>query len=160
MAETEFDYPKDKVNNDEKIVRFILYPLHWNTDTNELAEGFVKLKEDEKGISCVRYDYLGGEDATKECGDCFAQIVTNKKRGKNPNADEQKLKGWARCTAQQIIDIDPDVIFLSIENPEKNPHHVEIRFQNGGDVVKGIVKDAYILELFDKIESTFNYVYW
>lgn len=160
MAETEFDYPKDKVNNDEKIVRFILYPRDWNADLNELADGFFKLKNGEKGISCARYDYLGGQDATMERGESFAKNVTDRKRGKNPLAEMQKLKGWAHCKAQEIIDIDPDVIFLSIENPEKDPCHVEIRFQKDGDVVKGIVKDAYILELFDKIESTFNYVYW
>lgn len=160
MAETGNKYFKDKVNSDEKIVRFILYPRDWNADLNELADGFVKLKGGEKGVSCVRHDYLGGQDATREYGESFAKIVTDRKKEKNPKADEQKLKGWAHCTAQQIIDIDPDVIYLSIENPEKEPQHVEIRFQKDGDVVKGIVKDAYILELFDKIESTFNYVYW
>lgn len=160
MAEIENNYPKDTVGGDEKIVRFILYPRDWNVDADELAEGFVKLKSGEKGVSCVRYDYLGGQDATRERGECFAKIVTDRRRKRNPKADEQKLKGWAQCTAQQIIDIDPDVIYLSIENPEKEPQHVEIRFQKDGDVVKGVVKDAYILELFDKIESTFDYLYF
>lgn len=160
MAGAGNNYPKDNVGSDEKIVRFILYPRDWNVDMDELADGFVKLKGGEEGVSCVRHDYLGGQDATRERGESFAKIVTDRKRKKNPKADEQKLKGWAHCTAQQIIDIDPDVIYLSIENPEKEPQHVEIRFKKDGGVVKGLVKDAYILELFDKIESTFDYLYF
>jgi len=159
MADTERIYHKDRVDNDEKIVRFILYPRDWDEDMDELADGFVKLRSGEPGVSCVRHDYLGGHEATMTNGQGFAKFITNCSKKKNPDNPNQQLKGWGHCTAQQIIDIDPDIIFLFIEKPDESPEHVEIRFNKEGVIVKGVVKDAYILELFDRIEATFDYYF-
>lgn len=61
------EYPEAHVLPEERIVRFILKPKNINSD-GSMKEGFVKLRNEEPGVSCVRFDYLGGEDATIAMG--------------------------------------------------------------------------------------------
>lgn len=160
--EDEFIYSDTDVKSEERIVRFILFPKDWDGDTNELAEGFVTLRLNEKGVSCVRYDYLGGENATIKEGQTYSTSVNNRKSQKaqknNISFEPEQLIGWGHCTAQQIIGIDPDIIKLEVD--AGRPCHVTITFNKDGDTIKGIVKDAYILELFEKIQDEFEYYYF
>ena len=66
----------------------------------------------------------------------------------------EHLIGWGTCKAQEIINLDPKVISLIVERPQETPYHVAIQFCLEGGVVRGIVKDAYILELFETIEDS------
>lgn len=151
-------YPDELVLPEERIVRFILKPKNINAD-GSLKEGFVKLRNEEPGVSCVRYDFLGGEDATIANGKAFAENYNKPRNGKPiPPQRMQKLHGWGQCTAQEIIDLDPEVIELIVDHPEERPYHVCISFRVNGEIVKGEVKNAYILDLFQKIEDTFEYI--
>lgn len=153
------EYPEAHVLPEERIVRFILKPKNINPD-GSMKEGFIKLRNEEPGVSCVRFDYLGGEDATIAMGNSFAEIFNNPRNGKPiPPHKLQKLHGWGQCTAQEIIALDPAVIELIVDNPAERPYHVCISFREDGEIVKGEVKNAYILDLFQKIEDTFEYVF-
>lgn len=159
-TDNSIEYPDALVLPQERIVRFILKPKNINTD-GSLKEGFVKLRNEEPGVSCVRYDFLGGKEATKANGKAFAELFNKPKNGKPiPPQRLQKLHGWGQCTAQDIIALDPEVIELIVDNPEERPYHVCICFRVDGEIVKGEVKNAYILDLFQKIEDTFEYVFF
>lgn len=154
------EYPDAQVLPEERIVRFILKPKNINAD-GSLKEGFVKLRNEEPGVSCVRYDFLGGKEATIANGKAFAEIFNKPKNGKPiPPQRLQKLHGWGQCTALDIIALDPEVIELIVDNPEERPYHVCISFRVDGEIVKGEVKSAYILDLFQKIEDTFEYIFF
>lgn len=151
-------YSDITISSDERIARFILKPKDWDMDDDVLAANFVHLREGESGVSCVRYDYLGGEASVFQHGITHAVRVTRGMQKSNPNASVQQLAGWGYCTVEDIIALDPEVISFDVDG--KKPYHICINFCSDGEIVKGLVKDAYILELFEMIEDTFEYYYF
>lgn len=154
MNESIVTLSSECVAPEECIVRFILYPKHWDVEEDQLKPNFIHLRANEPGISFVRFDFLGGKEGTVEKGNEYAEQINRCKRKKNKPFTEERLKGWGVCLAQEIINLDPKVISLLVERPYDAPHHVCIQFTLDGELVKGIVKDAYILELFETIEES------
>lgn len=149
MNESHTTLSPEYVSPEERIVRFILCPKHWDIEEDKLKPNFIHLRKEEPGVSCVRYDFLGGKEGTVVKGEEFAAIFNNRKK-----KVEQHLKGWGACTAQDITNLNPNVISFSIDNPREKPWHACIQFTLEGGIVRGIVRDAYILELFEMIEES------
>lgn len=150
-------YSDKTIDGDERIARFILRPKDWDMDDDILAANFVSLRDGESGVSCVRYDYLGGKANVVQQGTKHAERVTRGMQRTNSKAPNQRLAGWGHCTVEEIIVLDPEVISFEVDG--KKPYHICINFSTGGKIVEGVVKDAYILELFEMIEDTFEYYY-
>lgn len=144
----------EHVAPEERIVRFILCPKNWDAEEKKMKPNFIHLRTNEPGVSFVRYDFLGGQEATIEKGNEYAEAVNRNKRKKGKPFAEEHLIGWGTCKAQEIINLDPKVISLIVDRPKETPYHVAIQFCLEGGVVRGIVKDAYILELFETIEDS------
>lgn len=154
MNEPIATFAADHVAPEERIVRFILCPKNWDSEAETLKPNFIHLRTNEPGVSIVRYDFLGGQEATIDKGKEYAEAVNRNKRKKGKPFSEEHLKGWGTCVAQEIINLDSKVISFIVERPQDAPHHASIQFTLEGEVVKGIVKDAYILELFETIEDS------
>lgn len=150
-------YSRKNIDGEERIARFILKPRDWDMDDDVLAANFVSLRDGEDGVSCVRYDYLGGETGVIQHGTEHAMRVTRGTQKDKPDAPIQQLVGWGHCTVDEIIALDPKVISFQVDG--KKPYHICITFSTDGKIVEGMVKDAYILELFELIEDTFEYYY-
>jgi len=139
------------VNEDEKIIRYILTPKHIDPDTDGLVENFVTLRQDEDGVSCIRFDYIGGEKNCIADGNKFANVFNKPKKNGQLPKKLQSLYGWASWNAKQILDLDRDVISFSVDS--SRPCHVLVQFAIDGEVKKGLVKDAKILDLFEQMQE-------
>ena len=129
--------PSLLIADEEILARWVFSPRNIDPYTKKLKDNFIFLRKNEKGISCYRYT-LAGEDVTIEAGCHF--------RGSD------KLFALALAQAGNIRAIDKEHIEVIVNNPDK-PLHAEIRFNLGGELMKGIICDAYILDLFDQIKD-------
>lgn len=140
-----------KVSEDEKIIRYILSPKHIDVESGELIDNFITLRQEEDGVSCIRFEILGSKESAVADGNAFAEVYNRPKKNGQLPKNLQSLFGWGYWTANQILDLNRDIISLSVD-PSRNCH-VLIKFNVDGDCVKGLVKDASILELFDMIQD-------
>lgn len=60
-------------------------------------------------------------------------------------------------TVRDIVSVDSDRIFTDIPDPINAPEHLLIKFRTDGDVVRGIVTDALVLDLMDEIFHRLKY---
>lgn len=125
------------IENEELLARWVFSPRNMDPYTGKLKDNFIFLRQGEKGISFYRYDKAGRE-ATIEAGLKFCK--------------EDKLVALALATAGVIRNIDLEHISVLVSNPH-HPLHVEIRFKIDGVLMKGIIHDAYVMDLLDQIKD-------
>ena len=53
---------------------------------------------------------------------------------------------------------DDDDQFIEVDNPQDSPWHAAIVFRKKGEIVRGIVTDAEIIDLMDEIFHRLKYV--
>lgn len=61
-------------------------------------------------------------------------------------------------TANEIASLAPDIISIVVDNPTGSPQHVNVMFRMEGDIVKGIVTDAFVLDIMDDLYHLLKYV--
>lgn len=66
--------------------------------------------------------------------------------------------GWMEGRACVIQSLAPDMIILTVDSPESHPEHVNVGFRLDGDIVKGIVTDARVLDVLDEIYHSLRYI--
>ena len=125
------------IENEELLARWVFSPRNIDPYTGQLKDNFIFLRQGEKGISCYRCDKAGRE-ATIKAGLKFCK--------------EDKLVALALATAGVIRNIDLEHISVLVSNPH-HPLHVEIRFKIDGVLMKGIIHDAYVMDLLDQIKD-------
>ena len=152
MMEQGSRYLDCKVSLDEKIARIVLSPRDIDPLTNYPKDSFITLRNQEDGISFLRFDYMG-EDAFRQSGEDRANLYNLKlKKAK------YVFVGWMEAIVSDILAIAPEKLCVTVNNPEANPNHVNICFKNNGEIVKGIVTDAEILDLMDELFHCLRYV--
>lgn len=141
----------DALCNAERIVRLVLSPNDVDEETRLPLQAFISLRPNEKGISFLRLDLIGK--------DAVIAIGKDREAKFNLNAEEKNtFVGWLQGVVGDLQAINPQVIQIVVNNPEKKPEHAEIRFCKDGELVKGIVTDAYILDILDEVYHTLEYV--
>ena len=125
------------IENEELLARWVFSPRNIDPYTGKLKDNFIFLRQGEKGISCYRYDKAGRE-ATIKAGLKFCK--------------EDELVALALATAGDIRGIDLEHIQVLVSNP-LHPLHVEIRFTIEGALMKGIIHDAYVMDLLVQIKD-------
>lgn len=141
-------FAKDSVNDDEIVARIVLSPRDVD-DTGNPKDGFIRLRKDETGISFLRYDFLGKKDFYA-CGE--------ERRKKYSQKKEHFFVGWMQAVSKDIVALDPETIFFSIENPDEAPEHVLVCFKKDDKIIKGIVTDAYVLALIDELYHMLEFI--
>jgi hypothetical protein len=152
MMEQEERYSRASVDAVEKLARIALSPKDIDPETNYPKDSFITLRSAEEGVSFLRFDYMGEESFRKSGEERAALYNKNQKRPK------YAFVGWMEAIAEEIVSLSPDVIILKVNDPENRPEHVNICFRKEGEIVKGIVTDAEILDIMDEIFHTLRYV--
>lgn len=142
----------DKVDESELLARIVLDPKDIDKETGYPKESFISLRNEEEGISFLRFDYLGEDDFQTHAIDRESFYNKNKRKKK------YTFVGWMQGVAQNIKALAPDVIELTVDNPQTNPEHVNVRFHKNNQLIKGIVTDAEILDILDELYHLLKYV--
>ena len=122
------------IADDELVARCVFSPRNINPKTGNLRNNFMFLREGEQDISFVRYSKLGHEETVRYGN----SIMRN-----------QLLYALAKGLAGELRSIS-DMIHITADNPS-NPYHASLRILKDGKCIQGIVTDALVLDLFDKI---------
>ncbi len=141
----------DTLCNEERIVRLVLSPNDVDEETGLPLQAFISLRKNEKGISFLRLDLIGKDAVIANGKDREAKFNFN-------HEEKNTFVGWLQGIVGDIRAIDPQVIRIVVNNLEKKPEHAEIRFHKDGELVRGIVTDAQILDILDEIYHTLEYV--
>ena len=152
MMEQKKNYAVDIVNLDEKLARIVLYPRDIDPETNYPKDSFISLRREEEGISFLRFDYMG-EGAFRKSG-----RARETQYNKNQKKAKYKFVGWMEGSAGDILAVAPDMISFDINGGQGRPEHVNVVFKKDGDIVKGIVTDAQIIDVMDELFHTLKYV--
>ena len=150
--EQENTLPSDKVDDGELLARIALAPRDIDEVTGYPKDSFISLRNEEGGISFLRFDYLGKEGFKQRGFDREEKYNSGKKKKK------YTFVGWMQGLAKDIKALAPEVIEFTIDKPEESPEHVNVRFYKGGALIKGIVTDAEILEIIDDLYHSLEYV--
>lgn len=137
------------VDINERVGRIVLSPRDVDLETGWPKENFITLRLNEDGISFLRIDYLGEEIFLQKCKE--RELLYNRKKKK------QSFVGWMEDTVRDIVSVDSNRIFTDIPDPINAPEHLLIKFRTDGDVVRGIVTDALVLDLMDEIFHRLKY---
>ncbi len=151
MMEKSVLYLKNEVGKDERLARIVLSPRDIDPITNYPKESFITLRNQEGGISFLRFDYLG-EDLFRSKGKERATFFN-----RNLKKSKYTFAGWMEGKVNEIISLSPNVITIEIDDPENQPEHVNIGFKYQGEVVKGIVTNAVILDILDELFHILKY---
>ena len=151
MGQTK-QYPTDRVEKTERLSRIVLSPKDIDPVTGYPKDSFLSLRQDEEGVSFLRFDFMG-EDAFFKCGHQRAALY-------NGNSKKKKytFAGWMEGIAEEIEALFPGRIAIKVNAPDTRPEHVNIVFLKNGDIVKGIVTDAEILDIIDEVFQYLRYV--
>ena len=140
------------VSPDERLARIVLSPRDIDPVTNKPKDSFISLRNQENGISFLRLDYMGI--------DSFLQSAANRADLYNKSLKKPKYAfvGWMESSAGDIMSLSPKHITIVVNAPDERPEHVNICFTKDGEVVKGIVTDAEVLDLMDELYHLLKYV--
>lgn len=141
----------NRISSDETLARIVLSPRDIDAVTGFPKNTFIGLRLNEDGVSFLRFDYLG-KNGFLNCG--FArEALYNRGRKKR-----MSFVGWMEGNAGTIKSLAPNTIELSVDDPGCHPEHVNVGFRMEGELVKGIVTDARILDLLDEIYHSLKYI--
>jgi len=145
-------YSPDRVEKTERLSRIVLSPKDIDSVTNYPKDTFLSLRQDEEGVSFLRLDFMGN-DSFLECGRQRAALY-------NGNSKKKKYTfvGWMEGIVEEIEALSPGKIVVKVNAPDSRPEHVNIEFVKHGDIVKGIVTDAEILDIIDDLFHYLKYV--
>ncbi|MCR5456111.1 MAG: hypothetical protein K6F33_14100 [Bacteroidales bacterium] len=152
MEENASKYSPDLVNDDEKLSRIVLSPRDIDPVTNYPKDSFIGLRQDEEGISFLRFDFIGEELFRKRGLQRAALYNSNNKKKK------YSFVGWMEGIVKEIKSLAPNQINIMVNEPDKNPEHVNIVFNKNGNLVKGIVTDAEILDIIDDLFHSLKFI--
>jgi hypothetical protein len=143
---------ENEVNADEVLARIVLSPKDIDPITDYPKDTFIGLRLNESGISFLRFDYLG-EDSFRHHGIERASLY-------NGNAKKKRYSfvGWMEGIASEIKSLAPGKISIIVNDPENRPEHVNVEFLKSGEVVRGIVTDAEVLDIIDDLYHYLRYV--
>ena len=144
-------YNADSINSCERLARIVLSPRDIDPVTNYPRETFIGLRQDETGISFLRFDLMG-EDAFRQSGIERAELYN-----KNSKKKRYTFVGWMEGIAGEIEALSPDRIVITVNEPAVRPEHVNVEFMKDGDVVKGIVTDAEVMDIIDELYHYLKY---
>lgn len=136
---------------DEKLARIVLSPRDIEPTTKYPKDSFVTLRQDEEGISFLRFDYMG-EDKFRKSGEERAALFN-----KNLKKPKYAFAGWMESTAGEMIALAPNIISIEVNDPDNRPEHVNVMFKKENVIVKGIVTDAEILDILDELFYLLKY---
>jgi len=145
------NYLANSVNGDEKLSRIVLSPKDIDPITNYPKDTFIGLRQDEEGISFLRFDYMGKQR--------FIESGLQRAAMYNGNSKKKKYSfvGWMEGIAKEIENLSPGKILIKVNDPDHRPEHVNIEFLKKGDIVRGIVTDAEILDIIDELFHYLKY---
>ena len=149
--EQEIKLQSDIVCEEEILARIALAPRDIDSDKGLPKDSFISLRNEEGGISFLRFNYLGSDEFLARGLERESKYNSNKKQKK------YSFVGWMEGVAKDIKALAPDIIEFTIDKPEESPEHVNVRFYKDGNLVKGIVTDAEILSLLDDLYHTLIY---
>ena len=139
----------DKVCEEEVLARIALAPRDIDSETGLPKDSFISLRNEEGGISFLRFDYLGYDE--------FVTRGLERESKYNRKQKKYAFVGWMEGVAKDIKALAPDIIEFTIDKPDESPEHVNVRFYKAGNLIKGIVTDAEILSLLDDLYRTLIY---
>ena len=142
----------DIVNSDERLARIVLSPRDIDPVTNYPKDTFIGLRQDETGISFLRFDLMG-EETFRQSGIERADLYNGKSKRKR-----YAFAGWMEGVASEIEALAPGKIQITVNNPSERPEHVNVEFLMDGEVVKGLVTDARVLDVIDELYHYLKYV--
>ena len=145
-------YPTDHVEKSERLSRIVLYPKDIDPTTNYPKDTFLSLRQDEEGISFLRFDFMG-EDSFIGSGHQRAALYNS-----NSKRKKYAFVGWMEGIAEEIEALSPGRIAIKVNAPDTRPEHVNIHFLKNGDITKGIVTDAEVLDIIDEVFHYLKYV--
>lgn len=145
-------YSLNQVNESERLARIVLSPKDIDPVTNYPKDSFLSLRQDEQGISFLRFDFIG-EDAFKKSGLQRAELYNGSSKKK-----KYTFAGWMEGVAEEIVALSPGKILINVNDPDKRPEHINVEFIKNGDIVKGIVTDAEVLDIIDDLFHYLKYV--
>lgn len=145
------NYLANSVNGDEKLSRIVLSPKDIDPITNYPKDTFIGLRQDEEGISFLRFDYMGKQR--------FIESGLQRAAMYNGNSKKKKYTfvGWMEGIAKEIENLSPGKILIKVNDPDHRPEHVNIEFLKKSDIVRGIVTDAEILDIIDELFHYLKY---
>ena len=153
MIEQKSSLLVDQVSPNEVLARIVLSPKDIDSVTKRPKDSFITLRNDENGVSFLRYDYMGAVAFHQSCVDRVALYNKNLKKPK------YALAGWMEGIAGDILAIAPGKIDIVVSSPKERPEHVNVCFKKDGVAVKGIVTDAEVLDLMDELFHSLRYVH-
>jgi hypothetical protein len=145
-------YPLDSVNPEENLARIVLSPKDIDPITNYPKDSFISLRKEERGVSLLRLDMMGRAGFVKSGLDRESFYNKNQKK------KHFSFVGWMEGFAKDIKCLAPEMICFEINDSENNPEHVNVTFRKDGDVVKGIVTDAEVLDIMDELFHLLKYI--
>lgn len=140
------------VKGNEKLSRIVLSPRDIDPLTHNPKESFIGLRQDEEGISFLRFDFMG-ETQFRQSGLSRAAIYNGNSKKKH-----YTFVGWMEGIADEIIALSPNMIYINVNDPKNRPEHVNIGFRKSGNIIKGIVTDAEILDIIDDLYHYLKYI--
>lgn len=142
----------DRVSDEELLARIVLAPKDIDAETGLPKDSFISLRDQEGGVSFLRFDYLGDKDF-KERGFARERLYNDKRKVK-----KYSFVGWMQGLARDIKALAPNMIELTVDSPGISPEHVNVRFFKSGVLIKGIVTDAEVLDVLDNLYHALQYV--
>ena len=143
---------KTFVDDNERVARIVLSPRDIDECTGAPKANFISLRNNETGISFLRLDYMGEG----------AFMTRGFERADNYNKHSKKIQyefvGWMEGLVSDIKALAPEIITITIDNPKENPEHICVEFHFQGDIVKGIVTNAVIMDIMDDLYHLLKFV--
>ena len=150
MIEQDNTLSPFEVSFSERLARIVLSPRDLDAVTGHPKDSFISLREGETGISFLRFDWMG-ETAFLNSGHLRADLYN-----KGTRRQRYSFVGWMQGLVQDIIALSPETISVVVD--EARPEHVNVCFLKDGDLIKGKVTDAYILDLMDELYHCLEYI--
>lgn len=145
-------YFSNQVQSGEKLARIVLSPKDIDPVTDYPKDTFIGLRQDENGISFLRFDFMG-KDRFIECGLQRAALYNG-----NSKKKKYSFAGWMEGKCGEIATLFHGKVRINVNEPDKRPEHVNIEFLKNGNIIKGIVTDAEILDIIDDLFHYLKYV--
>ena len=102
--EQETKLQSDKVCGEEILARIALAPRDIDSETGLPKDSFISLRNEEGGISFLRFDYLGYDEFVVRGLERESKYNSNKKQKK------YSFVGWMEGVAKDIKALAPDII--------------------------------------------------
>ena len=150
MSDRNNTLSQSEVSLSERLARIVLSPRDLDAVTGRPKDSFISLREGETGISFLRIDWMG-EVAFLESGHLRANLYN-----KGSRKQRYSFVGWMQGVVKDIVGLSPETITIEVD--EARPEHVNVSFLKEGDLVRGKVTDARILDLMDDLYHSLEYI--